>query len=82
MTAQVSGQVNPPPEFDVAVAYTYDGELHDYIGNWETAQTMANEGYRIDALKGDAHLSRSDLQRMVDAELATALDCFGASHHK
>jgi len=71
-----------PPGFGVAVALKKDGSVYDYIGTWETAQTLANEGYRIDVLTGDGHLTREELQSMVDRELADAVDCFGPEHRK
>lgn len=71
-----------PPGFGVAVALNKDGSVYDYIGTWETAQTLANEGYRIDVLTGDGHLTRDELQAMVDRELADAVDCFGPERQK
>lgn len=73
---------DPPAGFGVAVALTKSGSVYDYIGNWETAQTLANEGYRIDVLTGDGHLTREELQAMVDRELADAVDCFGPDRQK
>lgn len=70
------------PDFPVATAYTADGTVYDYIGNWETAQTYANDGYRVVAHEGDGHLSRDELQSMVDRELAATIDCFGEGHRK
>lgn len=70
------------PEYPVATAYTADGAVYDYIGNWETAQTMANEGYRITVHSGDGHLDKGELQALVDRELAAAIDCFGETHRK
>ena len=66
----------------MAVALTKHGVVHEYIGSWETAQTMANEGYRIDVLTGDGHVTREELQTMVDRELDAALDCFGPAYQK
>lgn len=60
----------------VAVAFE-GGSAHDYAYNWQTAQTMANEGYRMVALADDGILSRDELQRMVDCERELVLDCFG-----
>ncbi len=70
------------PEFSVATAYNADGEVYDYIGNWETAQTYANDGYRVVVHEADAHLSQDELQELVDRELAAAVDCFGDEHRK
>lgn len=64
------------------MALTKNGAVYDYIGNWETAQTLANEGYRIDVLTGDGHFSREELQAMVDRELDAVLDCFGPDYQK
>jgi hypothetical protein len=73
---------SPPADYNVGVAYTQNGKIYDYLGNWETAQTYANDGYMVRALRGDGHLSRDDLQAMVDNELAAAVDCFGEEHRK
>ena len=70
------------PDYSVATAYTADGAVYDYIGGWETAISMANEGYRIAVHEGDAHLSKDELQRAVDDELAGAIDCFGEGYRK
>lgn len=66
----------------VALAYTKDGEVDDACFNWETAQTMANEGYRILAIANDGSMEMSEIQRICDYELIVALDCFGEDHHK
>ena len=81
MTAE-SATYAPPPGYGVAVALTRDGKVYDYIGGWEAAQSMANEGYRIDVLTGDAHRTGEELQGLVDRELAAALDCFGPEYQK
>ncbi|KMV17566.1 hypothetical protein ACT17_14815 [Mycolicibacterium conceptionense] len=70
------------PDYPVATAYTADGAVYDYVGGWETAISMANEGYRIVVHEGDAHLSKDQLQQAVNDELAGAIDCFGEGHRK
>lgn len=69
----------------VAVAYEGDAEGPDYYDgcyNWETAQTMANEGYRIVAIANDGAMEKDEIQRMCNYELAAAIDCFGEDHRK
>lgn len=70
------------PDFPVATAYDATGEVYDYIGTWETAQTYANDGYRVVVHEADGHLSKEALQGLVDRELAAAIDCFGDDHRK
>lgn len=70
------------PDFPVATAYTADGKPYDYLGNWETAQSYANAGYRVKVHEGDGRFSQEELQAMVDQELADAIDCFGEGHRK
>lgn len=66
----------------VALVRDSSGQVVDGTYNWETAQTMANEGYRIQVLKGDGHLSKEEFQKMVDYEYEIALDAFGPEHSK
>lgn len=70
------------PDYTFATAYDAAGEVVDYIGNWETAQTMANEGYRIVVHEGDASRTKEQYQALMDQELENALDCFGPTHRK
>jgi len=70
------------PDYPVATAYTKDNTAFDYIGNWQTAQQMANDGYRIVVHQGDGSISKDELQRLVDTELANAVDCFGPGYQK
>ena len=65
-----------------AIAYDKEGEEYDRCYSWETAQTMANEGYRIIAVANDGHTSKEEIQAIVDYELKIALDCFGEGHQK
>lgn len=65
-----------------AIAYDKEGEEYDRCYSWETAQTMANEGYRLLAVADDGHMKADDIQAMVDYELKIALDCFGEGHQK
>lgn len=51
--------------YDVATAYDGDTEF-DRIGAWQTAISMANDGYRIVVHTGDAHLTKEELQAAVD----------------
>lgn len=70
------------PDYSVATAYTADGAVYDYIGSWETAQTMANEGYTIVVHQGDGAMDKERIQSLVDREFAAAIDCFGDAHRK
>lgn len=70
------------PDYPVATAYTADGKPFDYISNWETARQFANDGYRVAVHQGDGHVSKDELQRLVDDELAGAIDCFGEGYRK
>jgi hypothetical protein len=65
-----------------AIAYNKAGYEHDRCYSWETAQTMANEGYRLLAVADDGYMKMDDIQAMVDYELKIALDCFGEDHQK
>ena len=66
----------------VALAYDARGEVDDGCFNWEAAQTMANEGYRILAIANDGRMEMSEIQRICDYELKAALDCFGEERQK
>lgn len=62
----------------VAIAYEEDGGIHDMAENWETAQNLAlSSGYRVEAIRGDGHLTREDIQDMVDHERHLYRDCYG-----
>lgn len=85
MAAEMTDAKHPDdvhPEYSLATAYTADGEVYDYIANPETAQTMANEGYRIVIHRGEGRRTKDELQQLVDDELAAAIDCFGSQHRK
>jgi len=65
------------------VAYYKDGSVYDFPENWETAQTLANEGYKIQVLKDDGeYWTKERIQSLCDGELAAAIDCFGEGHIK
>jgi hypothetical protein len=66
----------------VAVAFDKDGDIYDGCFNWETAQTMANEGYRILAIANDGRMEKDEIQRICNYELTAALDCFGEDYQK
>lgn len=66
----------------VAAAYDKEGELYDGIYNWETAQTIAREGYRVVAIANDGHMEKEEIQRICNYELSIALDCFGPEFQK
>jgi hypothetical protein len=66
----------------VAIAWDKNNEPYDYPYNWETAQTMAREGYRIKAIANDGNMEMSEIQRICDYELSIAIDCFGEEHLK
>jgi len=66
----------------VAVAFDKEGNIYDAIFTWETAQTMANEGYRIIAIANDGQMEMEEIQRICIYELNSALDCFGEEHQK
>jgi hypothetical protein len=70
------------PEYSFATAYDREGAVHDYIGNYDTAITLANEGYRVVVHQGDEARSVEQYQESVDRELANAIDCFGDAHRK
>lgn len=65
-----------------AVAFTKDGEEYDQCYTWETAQTMANEGYTVIAIRNDGHMDKREIQNICNYELEVALDCFGEDHLK
>ena len=68
----------------VAIAWTKEdgAEPYDYCYSWETAQTMANEGYKIQAIANDGAMEMEEIQRICDYELNVAIDCFGEDHRK
>lgn len=71
----------------VAIAWEHDEETkekipYDYCYNWETAQTMANEGYKVQAIANDGAMEMEEIQRICDYELSAAIDCFGEDHRK
>ncbi|MCK0441282.1 hypothetical protein MUG78_17930 [Gordonia alkaliphila] len=71
------------PEFSFATAYEHDSDSpYDYIGNLDTAKTMANDGYRVVIHEGDGNRTKEELQKAIDDELARAVDCFGEDHRK
>ena len=62
----------------VAIAYNTDGTVYDHCFNWETAQSMAmSDGYRVEAIADDGHMTQADIQRLCDYEKACHDDCFG-----
>lgn len=67
-----------------AVVWTHEdgADAYDVCFNWETAQVMSNEGYKVQAIKGDGHLTKEELQKLCDYELESAIDCFGERHRK
>ena len=65
-----------------AITYDKEGEECDRLYTWESAQTMANIGYRVLAVADDGCKSKEDIQAIVDYELRIALDCFGENHQK
>lgn len=68
----------------VAIVWTHEdgAEPYDYCYNWETAQTMANEGYKVQAIANDGAMEMEEIQRICDYELSAAIDCFGEDHRK
>ena len=65
-----------------AIAWDKNNEIYDYPETWETAQTMANEGYRIHAIANDGAMEKDEIQRICNYELENAIDCFGEGHRK
>jgi hypothetical protein len=65
-----------------AIAYRQDGTEYDQCYTWETAQTLANEGYRVIATGDDGHMTKEKIQKLCDYELSIAVDCFGMDHLK
>lgn len=66
----------------VAVVYAADGTIYDQCFGWEAGQTYANDGYRVVATADDGTVTVDRAQRLYDAELTAALDCFGPQHAK
>jgi hypothetical protein len=66
----------------VAVAFDKDGQYYDGIYNWETAQTIAREGYNVVAIANDGNMEKEEIQRICKYELSVALDCFGPEFQK
>ena len=65
-----------------AVAYDKEGEEYDACYTWETAQSLAREGYRIVAVANDGSMEKDEIQRICNYENAIAVDCFGESYMK
>lgn len=67
-----------------AVVWTHEdgADAYDVCYNWETAQVMANDGYKVQAITGDGHMTKEDIQKLCDYELNSAIDCFGEGHRK
>ena len=66
----------------VAVAFDKEGEYYDGCYNWESAQNLANSGYRLIAIANDGNMEKEEIQRICNYELACAIDCFGQDHLK
>jgi len=66
----------------VGFVFDKNDKLVDLAGTWETCQTLANEGFRIQAIGSDGHMLKEEIQKMCDSELAAAIDCFGEGHRK
>ena len=66
----------------VALAYDKEANFYDATYNWETAQTLSNEGYRLIAIANDGNMEKEEIQRICNYELAAAIDCFGQDHLK
>jgi len=62
----------------VAVIYNPDDSVQDYAYNWETGQNFAANGYKVEALLDDGHMTIDKAQRLYDAEKERYDDCFGA----
>ena len=75
-------KINGCPEGTVAVAYYKDGTVYDFALNWETAQCLANEGYRLEAVSDDGAMSQEEIQQLCDYEQRIAINCFGEGHRK
>lgn len=65
-----------------AVAYDKNDDEHDACYTWETAQTIAREGYRVVAVADDGSMSKENIQKICDYELRIAIDCFGEDYRK
>lgn len=62
----------------IAEVLNSDGTIYDYCDNWETAQCLAMEGYKIVVVADDPPcMTRDEIQRMCDKALADYRDCFG-----
>jgi len=79
---QVTDQVWHLKQGHVALAYDKDANFYDACYNWESAKTLANEGYRVIAIANDGNMEKEEIQRICDYELAAAIDCFGQDHLK
>ena len=66
----------------VAVAFDSNGNAVDLALNWETAQSMANEGYNMQAIRGDGGMSQDDIQRMVDYEKELRRDLYSSRERR
>lgn len=62
----------------VAVVFDDSGNAVDLALNWETAQSMAQEGYDVQVVRGDGGRSQDEIQRMVDHEKELRRDLFGS----
>ena len=67
----------------IAFIYNNEGEVWDYAFNWQSAQSYAlNNGYRVEAIKDDGHMTIAEQQALYDAERARFNDCFGITTNK
>lgn len=66
-----------PTDTIVSVVVQDNGEVYDVTFNWETAESMATDGYRVLALTGDGMYKRNELQHMCDSRRAEYRDCYG-----
>lgn len=66
----------------VAVAYDKNGDEYDACYTWQTAQTIAAEGYRVVAVANDGAMEKEEIQRICNYELTIGIDCFGEDHLK
>lgn len=69
----------------VAEVLNADGSIYDRAFNWQTAQSMALEGYKVRVIADDEwtiggktySMSCADIQALCDAERERFRDCFG-----
>ena len=50
---------------------------YDEAWCWETAQNYAMQGYIVQAVSGDAHLTQQECQALYDSERQRFIDCWG-----